>query len=266
MSRKLRWKHLLCLLPPLIISVHGQGYVGGSQSSCSASQKFTYLGCYSNADNGPNAGFTWQLSSDPHSPNYYPGYDGHLTPTICSTGCRGHGFKYASLSSQTNCFCSADFPNPTAQDSTTAGPGLPQGQNPGNSADVSVCHVSGHGCSGDSAQFCGSAAGSDVYVDNTIPHGDSDRQASNYLYIGCFSKTPPGPFYAFLETTSSADCAAYCGLLGYSFMGRDGFDSDAQGNSNNGYATCGCGSEIQTGDQVDESFCSFGCDGSTNAL
>ena len=260
------WGDFLSLSPIFIASSFGQGYIGGAQGNCGTGQGLTYIGCYANSDNGPNAGFTFQLSSDVDSVNYYPGYSGLLTPDICTQGCRAHGFKYASIANQNDCFCSPQFPNPTAQESTTEGPGAAEGQNPGNSADVSVCHVSGQGCSGDPSQFCGSSTGADVYVDPSIPGGVSDRQPSNFQYLGCFSSPPPDPFYATLETSSTADCAAYCGLLGYSYIGRNAFDNDAQGPSNNGFGTCGCGTELQAGDQVDETKCNFGCDGSTNLV
>lgn len=257
------------LLPVLSVSVAcvwAQGYVGGDQSNCDAAGgAFQYLGCFSYSDNGPNAGFTWQLSSNPDSVNYYPGYNGSLTPAICQTGCRGHGFKYAGLSDQTNCYCSSDFPNPGAQESTADGIGPYEGNDLGASSDASVCQVSGQGCSGDSTQYCGSSDGMDIYSDPTVSNSSDARQASNFKYLGCFTNAAPGPFYAYLDTSGTADCAAYCGLLGYSYMGRDGIDDDTQGGSNNGFATCGCGSEIRTGGQVDDSHCNFYCNGTTGA-
>ena len=254
----------LRLLLCFVASAYAQGSVGGDQSNCDQSESFQYVGCYSTSDNGPNAGFTWQLSSNYESLHYYPGYNGSLTPSICQTGCRGHGFKYAGLSSQTNCFCSSDFPNPSARETTAQGVGPSSGNNPGASSDTSVCHVAGQGCSGDPNQFCGSGSGLDIYADPTVPDSSDARQASNFVYAGCFSNLSPGPFYAVLATTSTADCAAYCGLLGYSYMGRNGLDTDSQ-QIGNGIATCGCGPELQTGDQVADSLCNFYCNGSTTA-
>ena len=252
------WKSL----PLFIAAVSAQGFTGGNQSNCNSTESFTYAGCFSDTNNGPHAALTWQLSTDSDSVFYYPGYTGSITPNFCQSACRGHGFKYAGLYNQTDCFCSSALPNPMAESSTSNGMGGYIGQNPGTTSDPSVCHIPGQGCSGDSTQFCGSSSGTDIYYDPTVGNSTADRQASNFGYLGCFRNLAPGPLYVTLATTSTPDCAAYCGLLGYAYSGRSGTDN----TGNSGPANCGCGSEIQTGNEVSDSFSNIPCSGGSGAV
>jgi hypothetical protein len=250
-----------------VISASAQGSLGGSQASCGSDNAFEHLGCYADSDNGPHAGFTFLLSSDPNSVNYYPFYNGSLTPQVCQDGCRSHGFKFAGLYNGINCYCSTLLPNPSAKASTIQGIGSPGGSKPGTSTSSSTCEPPGKYCSGDSNQFCGSSNAIDVYSDPSIDFTADEEQALHYTYLGCFRSVSPGPFFAVLETTSTADCASYCGLLGYTYMGRNGIDYDpSRGTSSDSVEkTCGCGSEVRTGIQVDESYCNFYCNGSIHA-
>ncbi|MCJ1313926.1 hypothetical protein MMC25_007606 [Agyrium rufum] len=235
-----------------------QGTIGGSQASCTG-EAFSYLGCYSDAQNGAHAGFTFRLSSDPSSPYYYPGYTGGITIESCLSGCRGHGFRYAALYDAASCYCSAALPNPGAQESAALGPAPAQGSSPGSTVDASVCHVIGNPCAGNAAEFCGSLTATDIYEDTSFSTLTAVGAAENFLYLGCFSNNSPAPLYATLETPDTADCAAYCGALGYAYMGRSGYNSET--NS----ATCGCGTELQSGNQVDEMHCNYFCDRTSNA-
>ena len=137
--------------------VTAQGIIGGSQDSCTSKDAFQYLACFSDSNSGPHGGFTFQLSPNPTSPNYFPGYNDTMTPLLCQTGCRGHGYKYAGLEYQTDCYCSTSVPNPSAQESTSEGIGKPLGNNPTAAAPPSACHISGQMCSGNPSQFCGSS-------------------------------------------------------------------------------------------------------------
>ena len=258
-------QNVLLLLLCFISYVRTQAFVGGSHSNCDKRDAFKYLGCLSKHDHGANAGFTWQLSSDPDSVNYYPGYNGSLTPAICQTACRGHGFKYAALSDQTNCFCSSIFPSLSAQELTAQSARSYAGSKTGIATARSVCQVPGQGCSGDLSQFCGSSSGADLYVDPTVPDSKDARQARNFQYLGCYTSADPGPFHATLATSSTAECAEYCGLRGYAYMGRNGIEAKYQERSDNVLTTCGCGSEVRTGVQVADALCDLQCSGTTGA-
>ena len=251
----------IALLPLALFSpfTFAQGTTGGSQASCPSSEAFRYQGCFSDTANGPHAGFTWELSSDSNSAHYYPSYTGGITVDICLQGCRGHGFRYAALYNSVSCYCSYDLPNPSASESASMTPGPSPGNSPGSLTSTSTCDRSGQGCAGNPNQFCGSSVASDVYEDPSFPAAAGASNAANFDYIGCFTNTAPGPFYVTLSTPDTAQCAGYCGQLGYPFSGRMGY------NSQTGTATCGCGSEIQTGTQADEVNCNYYCNGSTNA-
>ena len=265
-SRIMSWKTLISIIPLYIGVVVAQVHVGGSQEGCGASDAFQYLGCYSNADNTPNAGFTWQLSSDPLSAQYYPGYNDSVTADFCKKACRGHGFKYAALANQSDCFCGSVFPNPKANVNAASGIVSYYGNHPGAASDRELCQIDGHGCSGDSSQFCGSSSGTDVYVDPSISNSSTSRQVSNFAYLGCFSDASPGIFYVTLDTPSTSNCTTYCGQLGYAYAGLPTTENDNEGKSVNGLSTCGCGSELQTGTRVDEGKCTSSCEEPPDAL
>jgi len=233
-----------------------QGSLGGSQTSCSAAQAFASLGCYADSDNGAHAAFTWLLNSNANSVFYYPPYAGSLTPQICQTACRGHGFRYAGTYGGGSCYCSTDLPNPAAADYAQAGPGFILGKNPGATTAASNCQTP---CTGDTSQYCGGSNAMQIYEDPSFTTDPNAAQDVNYVYSGCFSYTAPGPLYVTIPTDNTGDCASYCGALGYPIMGRSGFDSQSQAS------TCGCGSEVQTGNQVDDNRCDYYCDGRTNA-
>lgn len=199
------------------------------------------------------------LSSNPNSVYYYPSYSGSITVESCQSACRGHGFRYAGLYDSASCFCGADLPNPGAQASTVDGVAAAQGSAPGTIASTSTCHVTGQMCAGNSTEFCGSSTATDIYEDTSFSNSSTVRAAENFYYIGCFSNVAPGPLYVTLETPATSDCASYCGELGYTYMGRSGF------NSETATSTCGCGTEVQTGNQVDESLCNYSCEGDTDA-
>ena len=264
----MRWDWTSAAVLGHLALVRGQGDIGGSQSTCGASSAWVYKGCFSDSDNGAHVGFTWQLSSDPSSVQYYPGFSGSVTVDNCLQGCRGHGFRWAALYSGSQCYCSAEFPAPVPQASTAQGfgaspganPGTQaQGSNPNNNSTANVCHVSGQGCSGNANEYCGSQTASDVYEDPSFSTSSSAGLESNFQYFGCFSNYPGNPLYVTLETTDSISCASYCGSLGYPIMGRSLYDSQTMQN------TCGCGTEIQAGPQVAESHCSYYCNGSSTA-
>ena len=239
-------------LLPLALS---QGSIGGSQGVCPS---FQQLGCALNGDNGAHAGFTWLLTSDPLSPQSYPGYSGPLVPQTCEQACRGHGFAFAGLYNQTQCYCSSSFPNTVAQPNSNAAANPNGGSSPGTLVGMSACTVGSGGCSGNKAEACGSATGTVIYWDQTVQNSTADRQPANYGYVGCFTSLDDEPLYALTQASSTVNCASYCGKLGYSFMGRSGPDSsDAR--------TCGCGTEIQVGVEVSESYCNTFCNGTQGA-
>jgi hypothetical protein len=244
--------------------VSARGGLDSAPSECGANDSFVHLGCYADSDNGAHAGFTFQLSPETSSPDYYPFGDG-ITPEVCQAGCRAHGFRLAGLYNQGSCYCATELPNPGPQPDTSEGPASAPGSHPGTKANQSVCQVSGKTCTGDSSQYCGSSTAIDVYIDPTVGTSDEDRSVENYGYVGCFSGEAPGPFFAFLETTSTASCASYCGALGYAYAGRNGIDEETDDATNTGFRTCGCGTEIRSGIQVSDDHCNYFCDGSLNA-
>lgn len=241
-----------------ITSSLAQGSAGGSQAACTSAQAWVSRGCYSDDDNGRHVNFNWQLSSDSNSERYYPGYSGLMTVDICQKGCRGHGFRFAALYYGTECYCSSNFPSldPPSSGTTSGGTGNPKGNNPGNAVAGSNCNSR---CAGDVTQNCGSGSASNVYEDPSYTYSAAAQSASKYLYLGCFSNVNPGVAYQTIKTTDTPSCQAYCSKLGYPYSSRSAIDSDTGSNS------CGCGTEVQSGLQVDESRCSFNCDGSGGA-
>lgn len=249
------WGSLLVALccPTYVLA---QGSYGGDQTPfCSADQAWVYKGCYDDDGNGRHANFNWQLSSSSNSERFYPGFNGPVTVDICLQACRGHGFRYAALYYGTECYCASIFPNPNPP-STSNGQGTLAGTQPGTAVSGSVCSS---GCNGDSSQTCGAGSAASVYQDNTFTNNTAVRSASNYRYLGCFNNVNPGPMYTSIRTTSTISCQSYCGSLGYPYSARSGIDSDT------GATSCGCGTEIQSGLQIDESNCNTNCDGSTGA-
>lgn len=248
---------LIFLLGFITISL-AQGSAGGSQASCTNAQAWVSRGCYDDASNGRHVNFNWQLSSNSQSEKYYPGYTGLVTVDICLQACRGHGFRYAALYYGTECYCASVFPNLDAPSSgiTSGGTGSPEGSSPGTATAASNCNAR---CAGDITQICGSGGASNVYEDPSYTYSTAAQSASQYLYLGCFSNINPGVTYQTIRTTDTQSCQNYCAQLGYPYSSRSGVDSDT------GSTNCGCGTEVQSGLQIDESSCSFNCDGSTGA-
>lgn len=254
----MRSPFLLSILPIASLVV-GQGSQGGSQASCSAAQSWVYQACYASDANGPHVAFTWQLSSNPTSPNYYPGFNNAVTPQICQTGCRGHGFVYAALWNSSSCYCGVKIPTALPGSTAQGGPGGYTGYRPGSIVAASNCNVTGFPCSGDPNQYCGSSTAAAVYLDPSIDRTTSYKTSDYYNYAGCFTDVSPGPLYAKIQTDNSVSCSNYCGQLGYPMSGRSGYDSQTS------LATCGCGTEVQTGNQVNDTLCNFKCSGTTGA-
>ena len=212
-----------------------------TQSSCDSHDTWTYAGCYSDAEYGHRAGFTWQLSPNATSQNYFPAYDGIITVDTCQQGCRGHGFRFAALNNATNCFCATQILDLELTTSPAA------------------CHVSELNCEGNETAFCRSSVATDVYEDPSFNHSTSASTAIGFDYLGCFYHAAPGPLYTEVEMPAPSDCAAYCGGLGYAYMGRSGYDIESD------TSTCACGTEIQRGAEVEDTYCNYFCNGSTNA-
>ena len=253
---------LLITILGLIFTAYAQGSLGGSQSSCSASNAWVYKGCYADVDSGPHAGFTWQLSSDPHSLFYYPGYEDSMTVNICLRACRGHGFRYAALYDTNSCYCSSSLPDPLSREEINESQRHLHGRSSTRKAFPSICQLSEQGCTGNASEYCGSSVASDIYEDPSFITRSSASSAANFNYLGCFTNVAPGPLYHSIGISNTSDCGAYCGELGYSFMGsvgRKGLDGKDE-------ATCSCGTEIQVGNQVDEANCNYYCTSSTESL
>lgn len=149
------------------------------------------------------------------------------------------------------------FPMPQNPTNVASGPQPPRGTNPGTLTTLSSCNQP---CAGDSTQQCAGSGSSLVYFDPSYTNNTAQAGAvGNFKYFGCYSNQNPGPMYInSLSTTSTANCAAYCGLLGWAFSSRSGTDSNTG-------STCGCGSEIQTGLQLPESSCNVYCNDTQNA-
>lgn len=269
-----KWALPFLALLGFTTTVTAQGSIGGDQSSCSSSQQWVYKGCYDDDGNGRHVNFNWLLSSSSNSERYYPGYTGQVTVDICLKACRGHGFQYAALFYGTECYCmtpflslrvnislsrrcigASTFPNPDPPTSgvTTGGPGISRGP---NKVAESKCASS---CTGNSSQICGDGGAANVYQDPSFTNSIAARLPSNYGYLGCFNNVNPGPMYTSIRTTNTTSCLSYCASLGYSFAARSDVDSST------GSTSCGCGTEIQSGLQIEERFCERNCDGSSGA-
>jgi len=258
-NREMRFPSVLSSCLGFVAAVHASGVLGGSQSSCSSGNGWTYKGCYSDVDNGEHVGYTWQLSSNQRSIYYYPSYNGIITIDFCQQACRGHGFRYAALHNTTDCFCGASLPSATPKRSAKDNVAARRGKAPGTITAARRCHIPGQGCAGNPAQFCGSSQATDVYEDPSFSKSSSAGAAANFKYLGCFYNEQPGLLQVEIEMAAADDCAKYCGDRGYPFMGRGGYDREAD------TSPCGCGTEIQKGSQVADGFCNYLCNGSAHA-
>ena len=240
----------LALLPFAFFSPSAiaQGTLGGSQASCSSADAFRYQGCFADAATGPHAGFTWELSSDPKSAYFSPFYVGGVTVDKCLQGCRGHGFRYAALYNSVNCYCSPSFQKPSTAKRDSYG----------SLTTANTCDRQGQSCAGNSNQFCGSSVASEVYEDPSFAASPGPSNAGNFKPIGCYTNAAPGPFDVTIRTPDTTNCAGYCGQLGYPFSGRMGYDAKT------GTATCGCGSEIQSGTRANDMNCNASCNRTSN--
>lgn len=235
------------------------GQQGGSQSTCAALEN---QGCYDDTNNGRHVGATWQFVNTTTDYHYYPGLKGGMTRGLCATVCRGHGFRYAVLYGGTNCYCSPEFPvhSVSAGASANAPPTLLSGANSGANAGV----ASGEGscstaCAGNVTESCGGSGYATVLRDPTFTsNAATATDPGQYKYIGCFGHVAPGPMFLAVKTSSTMNCATFCGYLGYSFIARNAADSNTGNN-------CGCGTEVQMGYQIAESSCTFYCNGSISA-
>ena len=242
-----------------------QGNLGGDQSACS-SNPWVYKGCYTSANSGRHGNIDWQLNTNPSNEKGYPGFTSNdqMTVTLCQTGCRAHGFKFAALFYGIECYCAATWPVPGSPSDGSTDNGI---GSIGTNADIASTNpnsdCSAH-CSGDNGQVCGGGDAISLYFDPSIQNDTAlTTQASvgspgNFLYFGCYSNVNPGPTYISIKTPNTVSCLTYCGRLGYAFATRSGIDSNTG-------TTCGCGSEIQAGLQIPESTCSNYCDGTANA-
>lgn len=185
------------LLFGLAAVVRGQGSLGNPQTSCSSAQAWVYQGCYSDLQNGFHLGFTFALSPAQGSPQGYPTFvtptggptNQNMTVDICLQACRGHGFQYAALHVQTECWCATQFPNPGPGDTAPAGtqPGTPTGDSSTNNATApNTCHETPQslfGCHGNLNEWCGSGVASDLYKDPSYSITSGSGAASNYVYV-----------------------------------------------------------------------------------
>ena len=245
----------IALLLSLGSSALAQGSVGGVQSSCANAGPWIYRGCFGDGFGRSelHAAFNWQLSSMMTSTNYYPGYAGAITVTFCQQACRGHGFRFAALYTGSVCYCATRFPNPfpPSSGSTTSGPGaLPANTNANAAVDDGFCKLSK--CLGNIAQSCGGPTYAAVYEDPSFSSDTSLQSATYYSYLGCYQVVSPGNMFAVIKTPSTISCETYCGQLGYPFIARTGINTDTG-------TTCGCGTEIQAGYQLEDSQCQYPC-------
>ena len=250
---------LASFLGPLVFVnvAWAQGSLGGDQSSCNGQPGWVHKGCFDDAGNGRHANFKFQISTSATSERYYPGYT-LITVDSCLAACRGHGFRYAALYAGTNCYCASTFPNPDppTTGSSTGGSGALIGTQPGVAVANSVCNTA---CAGNALQTCGSGSAANVFQDLSFSNATQIAAVSNYGYLGCYNYVSPGPMYTSIKTISTLSCQTYCAALGYAFSSRSGIDSNTG-------TTCGCGTEVQSGLQTDESRCINYCNGTGGAL
>lgn len=251
--------YLLILLSSAATAL-AQGSAGGSQASCdnSAQNTWVYVGCYQDTNEYRHGNFPFLISSGSNDNQYYPGYTGSqgtgsggVSISFCQTMCRGHGFRYAGLYYGTECWCSPTFQYPISSQSTSNGVGAsPNFQQVADNQCNSQCK----GVTAPPTEYCGGGAQIQVYYDPSYSNATGITAASNYLYLGCFSNVQ-GVSLITIKTTDTAACSAYCGRLGYSYSSRSDVDS-----STNSYS-CGCSTEVESGNLIPESSCNHNCDG-----
>ncbi|KAI9653611.1 MAG: hypothetical protein M1829_001160 [Trizodia sp. TS-e1964] len=197
--------------------VWGQGYNGGSQSSCASGlASFSYQGCYGATLNG---GGSHVYSFKPTATNtdglqYYPGFNSALlTIEMCMTACRGHGWRYASLYSN-NCYCGSVLPAIADANSVP----------PSNSSTLATtCHqgsLPANGCPGNTAEWCGIGGSSEIYGDSTFPTVIlNPNEETKYNYLGCFTTGSNARFFTTSTVTGVAGCQKTCADAGYPYAG-----------------------------------------------
>lgn len=228
--------------------VQCQGSLGDSQYTC-RNTEWKYNGCYNTAALH-NGAYDWRLSTSIVS-HSYPGYlhVKDMTLDLCLTACRGHGFRFASLSNEEDCYCGTQAPE-IAQTLDS---------DPSDNSTLNTCHVAPatvHGCAGNRNEWCGSTLGADVYEDPSFSSSASAGDAWNYDYLGCFTFVAPGAWSIRTTTSGLESCKAYCGSQGYSYA----YGISPDGELDN----CGCGTEVQAGlEAYSESKCSDTCNPDT---
>ncbi len=122
------WKLGLLLLGLATIA-RPQGDIGGTQSPpCTASQGYSYKGCYSDDNNGAHMNFDFQvIPNTTVDKANYPGFGTAITQLSCQIACRGHGYKWAAAYNGSQCYCSSIWaaPNTTYNFSTQNVPQYP---------------------------------------------------------------------------------------------------------------------------------------------
>ncbi len=156
---------------------NGQGYFGGDETVCHASNNYKYLGCFpgniaGGSSNYPFSPGAYVPGQDPSAafPGWDPGshYNNTVAPYTCQKACRGHGFKYIALNNGV-CYCGM----------------LP----PTIAATGTHCD---HYCGADESQTCGGGSDTEIYVDpsfadpNAITTAGAATMRSYYQYLGCY--------------------------------------------------------------------------------
>ncbi|KAL8800148.1 MAG: hypothetical protein Q9182_005386 [Xanthomendoza sp. 2 TL-2023] len=178
---------ILALLGWAVTAI-AQGNLGlGDTSACAPSYSTQqYIGCYSDAQNGNHLNFPFKLSTVVTDRNGYPGYSNqnNLTVDVCLGACRAHGWKYASVYNQYECWCGNQLPYPTAPNGATvdvgSGIGTYSGTSPGTPALGSNCN---RPCPANPSQICGGPGYGSVYLDQSFQNDTSPASigvAANY--------------------------------------------------------------------------------------
>jgi len=191
---------------------NAQGFFGGDQSSCTPTEDFVDMGCYTGDLSialTPFSPVTYDpsLQATLSFPGFDPGsnFNNTVTPQRCVQVCRGYGYRTAALESG-ECSCGfgipLGFPTPPLISGTCDTP-----------------------CPGDASQFCGGVGSTRILVDPTFANpalldaAQPGTVAGYYQYLGCFHQDSSFPTNDLVNTHSTQAnvdlCLQRCATLRY---------------------------------------------------
>ncbi|KAH8662270.1 hypothetical protein BX600DRAFT_316162 [Xylariales sp. PMI_506] len=218
----------------LAIVVNAQGYYYQDQSlSCSPSQDFQYLGCYSALGQPyPYSATTPTADLSRSWIQLDPGdnVNSTITPSTCTKFCREHNYKYTAL---WNGICTCGLVLPLLTQVTNILVPETSCQDP---------------CPGDASQFCGSTNHARLWVDTSFTSEGALKLLNSlnlgYGKLGCFYKPNFDTNVVRTSQLGFGACFLYCAANRYPLVYME---SVSNGFGSASSVNCYCGTDFGVG-------------------